>query len=186
MKRIFILAALAMITLASCDKVKDATSKDVTVNGVEFKFMATTAAVKSGGASIARSATTNSSFNITEELDISDLSDEEVIEYADKIRKIKVKSSQVKVTMNAPGKLTVTNFVISAEGVTGKITVPSYTVGDVFEPTKEMNEYTASLIEKLLKSKKLKVTVSGETDAPVGTIVTVSYKNDIVFTISLL
>jgi len=185
MKRILILAALATVSLASCDKVKDATSKDITVNGVEFQFTGNTEAVKSG-ASITRSAATTSTFSVTKEVDISDLSDSEVIEYADKISKVKVNSSLVKVTMDASGVVTVTNFEITAEGVDGSIKVPSYTVGEDFVPTKEMNAYTAALIKKLLDSKKLKVTVKGETDAPAGTKVTVRYKNDIVFTLSLL
>jgi len=184
MKKVFILATLAAILLASCEKVKDATSKDITVEGVEFKFSEKTVSGISG-TSMMKSATTNSTFNITREVDISELSDSEVIEYANKIKKVKINSSLLKVTMSVPGVFKVTDFEIYAKDV-GSFSISDYTVGEELVPSKEMNAYMAEVIKKLLNTKKLEVTVKGKTDAPAGTTVTVSYKNDIVFTVSLL
>jgi len=140
------------------------------------------AAVASG---ITRAGTANS-FTVTRTVNISELGSSELDEYANKISNVVVNSSLINVTIVPAGSYTVSNLTVSAAGVSGSLVVPSYTVGGAFTPPSNMFTYTATLIMKLIEAKSLTVTVSGDTDAPVGTTVNISYENDLIFTASLL
>ena len=185
MKKLILLAA-AMILLAGCNKIKEVTSKKFTVNDVKFNFSAnvdnTAAAAMSG---MTRAGTTNS-FTVTRTVNISELGSSELEEYASKISEVAVNSSLINVTINLEGNYTVTNLTVSAAEVPGSLVVPSYTVGGAFTPPSNMFTYTATLIMKLIDAKSVTVTVKGDTDAPIGTTVNISYENDLIFTASLL
>ena len=176
--------ALVMVSLAGCDKIQELTSKDITVNNVTFDFSALTEANAGGSASMTR-AETVSTFSETRVVDISEIGSAEVAEYASKISKVMVNSSLLHITIAPSGNYTVTNVKITAVGVSGSLNIPSYTIGSAFTPPSDMNTYTVAFITKLLSEKSLTVTVSGETDAPSGTTVTVSYESDLILTASL-
>ena len=187
MKKLFIMAAIAGVALAGCDKLKEAASSDFTVDDVTFNFSADVdngaeAATKSGGT---RASAANS-FTVTRTVNISEIGSPDVVEYASKISKVMVNSSLLNVTTTPAGSYTVTNLTVSAVNVSGSLVIPSYTVGGTFTPPSNMNSYTATFITALINAKSVSVTVSGETDAPTGTTVNISYENDLVFTAKLL
>ena len=189
MKKIIFYALMCMsITLISCDKLKEATSIDFKVNDVSFDFETTsttgTSSMPSDAMTLRAAAT--QSFAVTRTVNISEMGSSDVTEYADKIIKVRVDNSLIKVTVNPTGTYTIENLTIKAVGVSGSILVPSYTIGNTFTLTSEMNAFTNAFILKLLNDKSISVTVTGRTDAPVGTTINISYESDLFFTASLL
>ena len=187
MKKILIFALICTtVSLTGCGKIRNATSREFTVNGVDFGFTAITNssdAVASG----TRTAAEMSTFSVTRTVNISEIGDSDIIEYAKKISKVAVNSSVLSVTTDPWGDYTVENLTVSVAGVSGSpLVVPSFTLGDTFVPPAGMNSFTSSFIMKLLRDKSVTVTVSGETDAPEGTEVDIIYENDLVFTAKLL
>jgi len=178
-----VLGCAMMMSLTSCDKIKEATSHDFTVKNVNFDFTAITNGAVSA---VVTRADGTTSFSETRMVDISEISSSELAKYVNKINKVRVNSSQLTVTMIPAGIYTVTNLTISAVGVPGSIVIPSYTLGEAFIQPLGMDAYTSAFIVKLIDSKKVEVTVSGTTNAPEGTTVKVSYKNELLFTASLL
>ena len=186
MKKIFFAAlTCAMVSLASCDKLKDATSRDIKVNNVKFEFAATSSNAETRGAVETRAATDNT-FTVTRLVNITELGNSEIIEYAGKISKVAVNSPLLKITASPPGNYTVSDVTVIAEGVAGTLSVPSYTLGNAFTPPTNMNAYTVAFVTKLLSAKLVSVTVSGKTDAPAGTVIRISYESDMVLTANLL
>ena len=179
--------ACAMMSLPGCDKMKDAVSRDIKVNNVKFAFEAP---VSSNAAetllAVTTRAGTENSFSVTRTVDISEMGNSEIIEYANKIKKVTVNTSLLVITTSPAGSYTVTGVKVTATGVGGELSVPSYTLGSAFTPPDEMNTYTAAFITQLLFAKTVTVTVSGKTDAPAGTVINISYESNLVFTVSLL
>ena len=187
MKKFLIIAAIAGAALAGCDAIKEAVSTEFTANNVMFDFavVVNEVAIENGEMSLMSSGIMNS-FSETRTVNISEIGSAEVAEYASKISKVVVNSSLLEVTTNPPGNYTVENLTISTASVSGSLVIPSYTVGTTFTPPSNMNIYMAAFILKLINSNSLTVTVTGQTDAPAGTTVNISYNNTVVFTASLL
>jgi hypothetical protein len=168
---------LAGIALVGCDAIKEAASHDFTVNNVDFDFSTTvSAATRAGG----------NPFTLTRTVTISEIGSSDIVAHADKISKVVVSSSLFNITASPEGDYTVIGLTISAVNVPGSLVISSYTMGDAFTPPANINTYTAAFIMKLLRDKSLTVTVSGETDAPAGTTLNISYKNNLIFTAFLL
>jgi len=188
MKKI-LLAALtcAMVSLTGCDKLKDAVSRDIKVNNVKFEFAATTNddAVETLSAVTTRAATLRT-FSVTRTVDISEMGNSEIMEYASKIKNVEVNSSQLTVTASPAGNFTVSNVLVKAVGVAGEMSVPSYTLGNAFPTPDGMDSFIGAFISKLLTAKTVSVTVSGQTDAPAGTTINVSFESNLILTASLL
>ena len=189
MKKIFIsMIALAMLLLG-CEKIKEATSYDFTVNNIRFNFAAITkeATTLSGIPVVTtRAEAATTSFTVTQTVNLSDLGNADLVKYANKISKVEVNNSTVTVTVNPSENYSVTDLTIVADGVSGSIAIPSYTIGDDFTEPAGMKTYTAALLKKLLETGSISVTVTGMSDAPAGTTITISYQSDILFTASLL
>ena len=187
-KILFSMVALAMMLPLGCDKLKDVTSRDFTVNNIQFDFTATArddVTTLSGDPAVTtRSGTT--SFSVIRTVDISEMGSSDIIEYANKINKIMVNSSLITVTANPTGDYTVTDLTIKAEGVSGTLEIPSYTMGSTFTAPLNMNAYTTAFITRLLSVKTIPVTVTGKSNAPAGTIINIQYGSDILFTAGLL
>jgi hypothetical protein len=180
--------AIATTSLAGCDKIKDATSKDIKVNGVKFDFTAVTTeggATKSGGM-VKTDEPETSNFGVTRLVDIKELSPE-VEEYCKQISNVEADNSRVTVTINSQDAFTVTNLKIAAPGVTGSPQVILlYTSGTVYEASPAMNTFMAALAKKLL-DEKVSVTVScDKIDVPADITVKISYESDMVFKAKLL
>ena len=187
MKKIYFAAlACAMMMFASCEKLKDATSRDIKVNNVKFEFAAESSNAAEVRGSVVTRAGTDNIFTVTRTVSIAEMGSSEITEYAGKISNVAVNSSLLKITASPQGNYTVTDVKVAAEGVAGTLDVPSYTLGSVFTPPANMNAYTAAFVMKLLAAKTVSVTVSGKTDAPAGTVINISYESDLVLTASLL
>jgi hypothetical protein len=187
MKKIFFAAlTCAMVSLTSCDKLKDATSRDIKVNNVKFEFAATSSNATGTRGAIETRVGTDNTFTVTRLVNITELGNAEITEYAAKISKVAVNSPLLKITASPSGSYTVADVTVTAEGVTGTLSVPSYTLGSAFTPPTNMNAYTAAFVTKLISAKLVSVTVSGKTDAPAGTVVRISYESDLLLTASLL
>jgi hypothetical protein len=177
----------AMTSLMSCDKIKDATSKDFTVDNVRFDFEAVVAGgVPKAAMAIVRTAETNNSFSVTRTVNLDEIGSDDIVEYADKISKVMVNSSLLHVTVSPADTHSVTNLTVTAAGVAGSLVIPSCTVGGDFTLPDNTKAYTTAFIMKLLSAGSLTVTVEGQTDAPAGTTINVRYENDLIFTASLL
>ena len=176
LKKGLLMAALTVILSAGCESLKDSVTTDIDAENVKLEFTAVTESKKSE----------TSSFSVTRTVNIAELSYEEIVEYAEKIDKVTVNSSGFSAEVTPAGSYTITNLTVTAEGVPGSLSVPSYTVGEAFAAPAGMNDYTALFIMKLIGEKSLTVTVSGETDAPAGTTVTISYESDLVFKVKVL
>jgi len=189
MKKIFFpMIAFAMLLLG-CEKIKEATSYDFTVNNIRFNFaaIAKEATTLSGNPVVTtRAGGTTTSFAVTQTVNLSDLGSADLVKYANKISKVEVNNSTVTVTANPSDNYTITDLKIVADGVSGSIEIPSYTIGDDFTEPAGMKTYTSALIKKLLETGSISVTVTGMSDAPTGTTISISYKSDILFTASLL
>ncbi len=188
MKKLIFLALLAMVSLVGCDAIKEATTYDITANNVKFDFSAITSgdAVSKNGATVMSREGAMNSFIETRTVDISEIGNSELAEYANKITKVLVKNSLLNISMNPSGEYIIENLTITAVGVEGSLVIPSYTVGSNFVGPATMNTFTTNLFKKLIRDKSVTVTVSGQTDAPTGTTVKVSYQSDVVFTASLI
>ena len=189
MKRILFAALLcAMTSLTGCDKLKDAVSRDIKVNNVKFEFNATASdnMATSSAAVATKAGGMDNSFTVTRSVNISELGNSDLEEYASKINKIMVNSSLLNITTVPAGSYSVSDVTITAVGVTGSLSIASYTLGGVFTPPANMISYTIAFVDKLLHDKTITVTVTGKTDAPSGTVVNVSYESDMVFTVSLI
>ena len=170
------------LSLISCDKIKEATSKDFKVSGVEFNFTAvSTASTKS-----ATRAEATQSFSVTRTVKISEIGSEDVAEYANKINRVLADNSLINVTVTPAGTYTVENLTITAAGVTGSLVVPSYTMGSAFTLPSNTAAFTSAFIMKLVNARTVSVTVTGMTDAPEGTTLNITYESDLIFTASLL
>ena len=185
----FVLFALMCLSLSliSCDKIKDATSKDFKVNDVSFDFTAvcTEGTTTKSAEAVALRAAATQSFTVTRAVNISELGSD-VIDYAGKIKKVSVENSLISVTANPAGAYTIENLTVKATGVSGSIEIPSFTIGNPFPLTSGMNVYTISFINQLISINSVSVTVTGMTDAPAGTTLNISYKSDLIMTASVL
>ena len=165
------------------------TSKDFKVNDVRFDFTATSVAgssTKSAEAITLRAAAATQSFSVTRTVDISEIGDDDVLEYVAKIYKVKVDNSIISVTVSPAGAYTVENLTVTAVGVSGSIMIPSYTMGNAFTLTSGMIVFTEAFFKKLKEDRSVSVTVTGMTDAPAGTTINIRYESDVIFTASLL
>jgi len=187
MKKIIIaVLACTMVSLISCDKIKDATSIDFKVKGVKFDFSGVVSELAPLQVPELRAGATQT-FAVTRTVNISEIGDSDAVSYANKISKVVVNSSLVKVTFVPAGSYTIENLVITADGVAGSpLSVPTISTGGTFTFTSAMNNFTAAFVTKLLSTKTITVTVRGETDAPVGTTINISYESDLLLTASLL
>jgi len=190
MKKTLIYALLcAMVSLSGCEKLKDVTSRDFTVNNIAFDFEATArdnVTTLSGDPAVTTRVGETTSFAVTRTVDISEMGNDDIIEYAAKINKIVVNSSVITVTASPAGTYTVTDLKVTAVGVAGELVIPSYTMGSAFVAPANMNAYTTAFIMRLLSAKTVQVTVTGNSDAPAGTTINIQYESDIVCTASLL
>jgi len=179
-----------MMSLVSCDKIKEATSLDFNVNNVSFDFSTTVAdnpsPMPAESASL-RATTATQTFSVTRTINISELGSDDAVKYANKISNVAVSNSLITIEASPAGSYTVENIKITADGVTGSpLNVPTFTIDGSFTFTTEMNKFTAAFIAKLLSAKSISVTVSGTTNAPVGTTIDIYYKSNLVLTASLL
>jgi hypothetical protein len=177
-----------VVSLMSCDKIKDATSKDFTVKGVSFDFSAESkagTATKSAEAVAVRAAT-DQSFTVTRAVNISELGSNDVIEYANKINAVKANNALIKVTAVPVGDYTVENLTVTAVGVAGSLFFqqPFTLGGDITLPA-NANTYMEAFIMKLVDNGSVSVTVTGKTDAPAGTTINICYESDLLFTASI-
>ena len=190
MKKNLIYALLcAMLSLVGCDKLKEATSHDFTVKNISFDFTADaedSPAASSSSTEPSMRAATITSFSVTRTVDISEMGSSEITTYASKIYNAVVNSALVSIETTPSGSYTVSNLKISAPGVSGSLIIPSYTIGGAFTAPSNMNAYLSDFILKLIDAKSLSVTVSGQTDAPTGTTIDISYESDVLFTASIL
>ena len=185
-KILFSMIAVAMMLPLGCDKIL---TRDFTVNNISFDFEATAqdnVTTLSGDPAITTRAGETTSFTVTRSVDISEMGNDDIIEYAGKINKIAVNSSIITVTASPEGSYTVTDLKVTAAGVTGEPVIPSYTMGSAFVAPANMNAYTTAFIMRLLSVKTIQVTVTGKSDAPAGTTINIKHESDIVFTASLL
>jgi len=190
MKKILIsMMACTMLLLPGCNKIKDATSRDIKVNNIKFDFVATTTAsattsLKSESLMATKAGPMISSFSATRTVDLSEIGEPDLEKHRKKIDKVKVTRMLVVVTSNPSGAYTVTNLKIVAEGA-GQLVIPTYTIGGTFTPPSEMDSFLTAFFNKLFDG-PVKVTVTGLSDAPVGTTITVRCESDVIFTASLL
>jgi len=182
MKKVFIIAALAAVSLTGCDKI----THDFTAENVKFSFEAVTvdgATAKSAMTGTAVEAI--SSFTVEREVNLAEIGSSELTEYLSRITKVAVDNPLLEVTFQPAGEYTIYDLTLTAEGVSGSLVIPSYTVGEDFIPPTNMNTYTAAFIMKLISAEKLDVTVAGQTDAPKDVQIKISYEYDLVFTAKL-
>jgi len=182
MKKVFIMAALAMASLAGCDKV----THDFTVENVKLNFEAITVdneAAKSAMTGTAIDAKTK--FSVKREVNLAEITSSELMEYKDRITKVAVDNLSLKVTFEPAGNYTIEDLTLTADGVSGSLDIPSYKAGDDFIPPSNLNSFTSAFFKKLISAGKLEVTVEGITDAPKGVKVKVCYEYDLVFTAKL-
>ena len=182
-----------MLLSPACDKIKDATSRDIKVNNIKFDFKAKTedVAARSGELSIVEPrAGATTSFTVERLVDLSELGSADVLEYANKINKVVVNNALINVTANPNGNYTLTNLTFKADGVTvdgvNSLVVPSYTMGGAFTAPANMLNYMGAFIMRLVAVGSVKVTVSGQSDAPPGTELTIRIESDAILTASLL
>ena len=179
MKKVFILAALAMVSLAGCEKV----THNFTVENVKLSFEAE---VKDATTKSTMTATeAKNSFSVTREVNLAEILNPELTEYKDRITKVAVENLSVEVTFNPAGNYTIEDLTLTADGVSGSLNIPSYKAGEDFIPPTNLNSYASAFFKKLISDGKFEVTVSGKTDAPKGVKVKVSYEYDLVFTAKL-
>jgi len=184
---IFFALMCTSLSLISCDKIKEATSQDFKVKNVSFNFTAESNDVSTtSGGDVKTRAATSQSFTVTRTVNMSEIGSNDVMEYANKIKKVSVDNSLIRVTVNPAGAYTVENLTVTASGVSGSLVIPSYTIGNPFTLTSDMNAFTNTFIMKLLSAKSVSVTVTGMTDAPAGTTINISYESDLLFTASIL
>jgi len=195
MKKFNYFALMCMVlSLAGCDKVKDALSTEFTVKGVSFEFTAesqtgtaTMSAVvgKASASEVTVRAAATQTFTETHTAYLADL-DAKIAEYADKIDKAKANSSLLTVTTTPAGVYTVENLTVTATGVTGSLVVPSYTMGAAFTLPATAQTFLEALVMKLVGSGSVTLTVTGKTDAPSGTVLKIKLESEVVFTASVL
>jgi len=187
MKKMLIAALVcAMVSSVGCDKIKDAASRDFNVKNVKFDFSAITEGAAASASAVGMRAETPNTFSVTREVNLSEIGSSDLMDYAGKISKVAVNSSLLNITASPSGSYSVANVTVKADGVSGSLLVPSYTLGGTFTAPANMNAYTSTFIMKLLSAKTITVTVSGQTDAPAGTTIRISYESDLLFTASLL
>ena len=184
MKKILLAALIcAMMSLAGCDKLKH----DFEVNNVKFTFDTTvTDNAATTHAAVATRAGTDNTFAVTSIVELSDMGSSELIEYAHKVNSVVVNHTLLNITAVPAGNYNVANVTLTANGVAGSFVVPSYTLGSAFTPPANMNSYTAALFKKLISAKQVTVTITGQTDAPVGTEIKISYESDLLIKASVL
>ena len=189
MKKILIYALVcAMVSLSGCDKLKDATSRDFTVNNISFAFTAKAqddVTTQRGTPTVTTRAAAMRTFSETRLVDISEMGSSDVVEYANKINKVVINATEVSVATVPTGNYSVVDLSITVTGVAGSLVIPAYTIGEAFTTPAGMNAYMSAFIMQLVNTKTVSVTVSGQTDAPAGTTLTVSYESDVLFTASL-
>ena len=182
--------ALATASLAGCNKIKDATSINIEVNNVSFDFETEVKAPQAsmGASAVMKPTAATNTFSVTRTVDISEISSKELEEYVNKIVDVTANNQVITVTITPTGSepYTVENLTLQAEGVANSLVVDSYTLGGDFPVPAGMTAYMVAFVTKLLSTKSLAVTVSGMTDAPVGTTVKISYGSDLVLKASLL
>ena len=181
--------AFSMLLPVGCDKIKEATSHNFSVRDVKIDFTAITQPLlveSQTNVPVMRAGST-SSFLVTRTVNLSDFGSTELMDYANRITKVVVNNSTVDVSTVPAGNFKVTNLKIKySETASGSLTISEYTVGETFTPPSTMGTFLGGFVLKLVHDRAISVTVSGETDAPVGTEINVSYEGDIVFTASVL
>jgi len=181
--------ASVMMLSPGCDKIKDATSRDFKVNNIKFDFSATTQAdqaTRSGEVADVATRSGTTSFSVVRTVEIAELGSDDAVKYANKISNVEVAKTSISITTVPAGSFTVTNLKITAAGVSGELFVPSYSIGSAFNAPSNMNAYTEAFIKRLLDAKTVQVSVTGQSDAPAGTVINISYQSDVVLTASVL
>ena len=172
MNRLFLLVAVvATVLLTGCDELK----VEIPVDSVKFDFEAMTRSPESSG--VLKSGTMNP-FSGTRTINLNDIEDADLKEYANKIIDVMLDNaySQVNVTTVPLGDYSVFNLKVEIDGISEHLSIASYKVGDEFVPPANLSSFAAAFFVKLVKEDSFTVTVSGETDAPEGTIVHISYE----------
>ena len=193
--RIFsLMAIVAVILFVGCDKVKEATSVDVKVDNVAFSFItpvASSVQQPTGNtgqqilfASNQAQEEILNTFTVTRAINIDEIGSSDVKKYIDQISKVTAKQATVSISTDPAGIYTVSELKMSYEGGSS-LTIPSYKIGEAFTSPSELNAYISGFVGKLLSGGDIKVTVSGKTDALVGTSIIVKYETDLVFTASI-
>ena len=185
MKRVFFLAIAATLLLAGCDDSKNPTI-DVNAKNVKIEFTAITENGEGQPQNSTLKSETGSTFKVKRIVDIDEISTDEIAEYLERIKDVTVDNSQLEITLDPPGNFSVTNLIISATGIQDELKIPSYTIGGEFQPPANILAFSTALFFKLLFDRSLEVTVEGETDAPTGTTVNITYKNDLVLSVKVL
>jgi len=181
MKKVFIMAALAMASLTGCDKI----THDFTVENVKFNFEADVVEETTKSTITGAAAEANNVFSVTKEINLADISSSEFTEYKDRITKVTVDNLSLEVTFIPAGQYIIEDLKLTAVGVSGSLEIPSYKAGENFTPPTNLNSYTSAFFKKLISAGKLDVTVTGKTNAPKGVKVKISYAYDLVFTAKL-
>ena len=190
MKKTIYFALLCMVmSLTCCDKINEATSKEIKVNGVSFKFTAVSnapAATRSAGEVELRAAT--QTFSVTRTVLLSELGNPDVVEFANKIRNVTVSNTQITVTADNGVNYTVENLTVTAVGVAGSLAVPTFVMGGTVALPANTKSFTEAFVAQLYTTAthSVAVTVTGKTDAPAGTTLNVSYESDLVLTARIL
>jgi|GEM_PF-2266042 len=193
--RIFsLMAIVAVILFVGCDKVKEATSVDVKVDNVAFSFItpvASSVQQPTGNtgqqilfASNQAQEEILNTFTVTRAINIDEIGSSDVKKYIDQISKVTAKQATVSISTDPAGIYTVSELKMFYEGGSS-LTIPSYKIGEAFTSPSELNAYISGFVGKLLSGGDIKVTVSGKTDALVGTSIIVKYETDLVFTASI-
>ncbi|MDR0844518.1 MAG: hypothetical protein LBN71_04795 [Tannerella sp.] len=176
------------ILWASCDKIKDAASKDVVVKSIKVNIDdVTVGSVLRAGLRAGSEEPQLSSFSASRTLKFSELEgmSDDIKKYdPSHFKVISVGESSLVVTPVEGHGTVVKNFSIVAG--TLSYNVASYTFGDTYSDS-GLVLFTFELLEQIRKAKDgVLVTVKGETDVPDGEHVNVKLTlNNVTFNISL-
>ena len=176
------MAIAAVILFAGCDKIKDATRFDVTVKNASFTFDAPVedAVLRSA---VNTQATDWNTFSVIRTIKSSEIS-AELEKYGNKVSDVIANASTVHISCSQAGNYTVTDLSFSYSG--GTLSIPSYTLGGTFVPPSGLNAFISLFALKLFTTGEVEVTVSGKTDAPAGTAISIRYENELVATVNPL
>jgi len=163
MKSIFYIS-IAILLFTACESLEDASTKEVTTPEAKIEMEGEEFVVVAGeeGSSLNK-------FNVTKPIYYTDLGSDITKYNKSHIKAISCKSASLTIATDEGEGTVIHNLVMSTDASNAStFNVAEYTLGDVLR-TAETKQYAEKLGQDIVARGEVRITGTGETDAPVGT-----------------
>lgn len=173
---IAIVFAVSLLTAGCSEFLDDAEGTNIDAEDVRFDFSATVEGSGQGELS-----DTPNRFTTFRSLTVSDIGSREVTERAGEITDIAIEETSLLVRASDGAEYLVKNLSIETDVTGSPQVIEKYLTGKEYRADWPMMEFVVRLVARLVKGDEMVVTITGNTDAPVGTRLDIDLNSEIDF-----